>query len=236
WGSGPGFGVARDGAHAEYFVMPSGWVSRKPPQLSMAQAAAIGVPYLTAWSALVTAGKIQAGETVIVTGVSGEVGRAATQIAHWKKARVMGASRSTDNPSAADAVIDTTRQDLAGEVKALTDGEGAHLALDVVGGALFAPCLQALRRGGRQVVIASNPQVVSFNLVDFYHGVKKLVGVDSMGLSGADIVVMLGQLRTGFELGVLQPPAVKTWSFDQAVEAYEAVAKGGVPRKHVLMT
>ncbi len=236
WGSGPGFGVARDGAHAEYFVMPSAWVSRKPPHLSMEQAAAIGVPYLTAWSALVTAGDIQAGESVLVTGVSGAVGRAATQIAHWKKARVIGASRSLENPSGADAIIDTTQQDLAAEVKALTDGKGADLALDAVGGELFEPCLSALRRGGRQVAIASNPQVVSFNLVEFYHGIKRLVGVDSMGLSGVEIVALMDQMRAGFEDGVLQPPAVQTWSFDQAVEAYEATALGGAPVKHVLLT
>jgi NADPH:quinone reductase-like Zn-dependent oxidoreductase len=41
WGSGPGFGVVRDGAHAEYFVMPAAWISRKPSDLSMEQAAAI---------------------------------------------------------------------------------------------------------------------------------------------------------------------------------------------------
>jgi NADPH:quinone reductase-like Zn-dependent oxidoreductase len=48
----------------------------------MEQAAAIGVPYLTAWSALVHAGNIQEGETVLIVGVTGAVGRAATQIAH----------------------------------------------------------------------------------------------------------------------------------------------------------
>ena len=236
WGSGPGFGVARDGVHAEYFVMPSSWVSRKPPQLSMAQAAAIGVPDLAAWSALVTAGKIQAGETLLVTGVSGAVGRAATQIAHWKKARVIGASPSEDNPSGADAIIDTTQQDLASEVRNLTDGKGADLVLDVIGGELFEPCLNALRLGGRQVAISSNPQVVSLNLVDFYHGLKHLIGVDTMALSGEDIVALMDPLRAGFEEGVLQPPDVQTWSFDQAVEAYETVGKGGAPVKHVLMT
>ncbi len=236
WGSGPGFGVARDGAHAEYLLMPSAWVSRKPAQLSMQQAAAIGVPYLTAWSALVTAGDIQPGETVLVTGVSGAVGRAATQIAHWKQARVIGASRSMDNPSGADAIIDTTRQDLSAEVKALTDGKGADLALDAVGGELFEHCLHALRRGGRQIAISSNPQVVSFNLVDFYHGVKRLIGVDSMGLNGPDIAALMDLLRAGFEEGALQPPAVQTWSFDQAIDAYEAVAVGGAPVKHVLLT
>jgi NADPH:quinone reductase-like Zn-dependent oxidoreductase len=236
WGSGPGFGVARDGTHAEYFVMPSAWVSRKPPQLSMAQAAAIGVPYLAAWSALISAGEIQAGETVLVTGVSGAVGRAATQIAHWKQARVIGAARSSDNPSGADAIIDTTKQDLVAEVRALTGGQGVDLVLDTIGGALFEPCLKALRRNGRQVAIASNPQMVSFNLVDFYHGLKRLAGVDTMGLSGAEIVTLMDQMRAGFEEDVLQPPAIQTWSFDRAVEAYATVARGGAPVKHVLMT
>jgi len=99
WGSGAGFGVVRDGAHAEYIVVPAEWISPKPPQLSMEQAAAIGVPYVAAWSALVGAGNIQAGETVLIVGVSGAVGSAATQIAHWMKARVIGASTNSDNPS-----------------------------------------------------------------------------------------------------------------------------------------
>lgn len=234
WGSGPGFGVARDGVHAEYFVMPTAWVSRKPSHLGTEQAAAIGVPYLAAWSALVTVGQIQAGETVLVTGVSGAVGRAATQIGHWKKARVIGASLSLDNPSGADAIIDTSRQDLVEEVRAVTEGKGANLALDVIGGAMFERCLKALRYGGRQVAIASNPQVVSFNLVDFYHGAKRLLSVDTMSLSGPDIVQLMDQLRTGFEEGALQPPATQTWAFEQAVEAYEAVADGWPPVKHVL--
>src|SRR5882672_9865564 len=73
WGSGAGFGVARDGAHAEFLVLPAEWISRKPPQLSMEQAAASGVPYLTAWSTLVGAGHVQQGETVLIVGVAGAV-------------------------------------------------------------------------------------------------------------------------------------------------------------------
>ena len=49
WGSGAGFGVFRDGAHAEYVVVPADWIAQKPRQLSMEQAAAIGVPFLAAW-------------------------------------------------------------------------------------------------------------------------------------------------------------------------------------------
>ena len=46
WGSGPAFGVVRDGAHAEYIVVPVEWISQKPASLSMEQAASVGVSYL----------------------------------------------------------------------------------------------------------------------------------------------------------------------------------------------
>jgi len=234
WGSGPSFGVARDGAHAEYLVMPSAWVPRKPPNLSMQQAAAVGVPYLAAWSSLITAGALEPGETVLITGVSGAVGHAATQIAHRGKARVIGAATSSANPSGADVIIDTTHQDLAHEVLALTNGRGVDLVLDAIGGALFEPCLKALRHGGRQVAIASNLQVVNFNLVDFYHGMHHLIGVDTMGLSGTQIATVLESLREGFEDGSLQPPRLQTWPFESAIAAYEAVLQSKQPIKHVL--
>jgi threonine dehydrogenase-like Zn-dependent dehydrogenase len=63
----------------------------------------------------------------------GAVGRAATQIARWKKTRVI-ASTNSDNPSNADALINTTTHDLDREVHALTEGRGADLVLDAVGG------------------------------------------------------------------------------------------------------
>jgi NADPH:quinone reductase-like Zn-dependent oxidoreductase len=63
--------VIRDGAHAQYAAVAADWLSEKPANLSMEQAAAVGVPYIAAWSALVQAANIQAGETVLITGVSG---------------------------------------------------------------------------------------------------------------------------------------------------------------------
>jgi NADPH:quinone reductase-like Zn-dependent oxidoreductase len=234
WGSGPGWGVGVDGAHTEYVVVPADCISRRPATLTVDEAASVGVPYLAAWASLITEGKLEAGETVLVTGVSGAVGRAATQIAHWKGARVLGASISLDNPSGADAMIDTSKQNLAAEARALTGGRGVDLVLDAVGGVLFEPCLASLRHGGRQVAIASNPQVVSFNLVDFYHGLKRLLAVDTMSLTGPDIVGVLDHLRSGFEEGALVPPPVRTWSFEDAPKAYDEVRTGGDGRKQVL--
>jgi NADPH:quinone reductase-like Zn-dependent oxidoreductase len=236
WGSGAGFGIDRDGAHAEYVVIPAEWISQKPPNLSMEQAAAVGVPYLTAWSALVQVGNIQGGETLLVVGVTGAVGHAATQIAHWKKARVIGAARHSDNPSKADAVINTATHDLAQEVRALTDGEGADLVLDAVGGTMFEPCLKSLRLGGRQIAITSTKdRQVTFDLVDFYHNESRLIGLDTVKLTGPEIADIMNGLRAGFENGNLEAPAVTTWPLECAVEAYEVVAKGGAQTKQIMV-
>jgi len=111
WGSGAGFGVSRDGTHAQFIVVDSDGLAEKPSQLSMEEASAVGVPYLAAWSALIDTANVQAGETVLITGALGAVGRAATQIAHWKKAKVIGADIS-EKPSEADAFINTKAKDL----------------------------------------------------------------------------------------------------------------------------
>jgi len=236
WGSGPGFGVVRDGAHGEYIVMPADWVSAKPTALTMEQAASVGVPYVTAWSALVRAGDLQAGETLLVVGVSGAVGRAATQIAHWRGARVIGAATSTRNPSGADAVISTVDTELDQEVRLLTDGKGVDLVLDAVGGRLFEQSLKSLRPGGRQVAITSfGDRRVSFDLIDFYRNRSRLLGVNTMALSGLETAGILEDLRSGFEGGHLVPPEIVTWPLDQAVQAYVASTQSGSRAKHILI-
>ena len=228
--------MTRDGAHAEYVVIPVEWISQKPTQLSMEQAAAVGVPYLTAWSALVQVGNIQEGETILVVGVSGAVGRAATQIAHWKKARVIGAARHSDNSAKADAVVNTATGDVAQEVRALTGGKGADLVLDAVGGPMFEPSLKSLRRGGRQIAISStNDRQVTFDLVDFYHNESRLIGLDTLKLTGPEIAEIMNHLAAGFESGDLEPPPVTTWPLERGVEAYQAVAKGAAQAKQVLV-
>lgn len=236
WGSGPGFGVVRDGAHREYVVMPLEWVSKKPASLSMKQAAAIGVPYVTAWSALMEAGALEPGETVLIVGATGAVGRAATQIAHWKGARVIGACRNTGSPSEADVLVDVTSEEFSERVRAVTGGGGADLVLDAVGGHMFEPSLRCLRPEGRQVAITSSiERRVSFDLIDFYRNRSRLLGVNTMTLTGVATAAILDDLRRGFEEGHLRPPDVATWPLERAVEAYETVGRGGARAKQVLV-
>ena len=235
WGSGAGFGVTRDGADAQYVVADLDSLSEKPARLSMAEASAIGVPYLGAWSALIDAAEIQSGETVLISGALGAVGRAAIQIAHWRKARVIGADRD-DGASDADAFVNVKSNHLPAAVKVLTGGRGVDVVLDTVGGPLFELCLGSLRRGGRQVAIASvGDGRVDFDLVDFYHNSLRLIGVDTLKLTGPEIANIMNKLRAGFDDGQLRPSPVQTWGLEQGVEAYEAAEKGRTRSKQVLL-
>ena len=234
WGSGPGFGITQDGSHAEYLVAPKEAISIAPKNLTAEQAAAVGVPYTTAWGALIRSAQLRAGETVLIIGAAGAVGQAATQIANWKGARVLGATRGGSAATGAAAVVDTGG-DMRMRVLELTDGRGAEVVFDTVGGALFEPALRCLRRGGLQVAISSNPPRVSFSLVEFYHNMSRLTGFDSYSYTPRDTAEILDELRGGFESGALVAPQVKAVPLADAGAAYQDVAGGRAETKLVLI-
>jgi NADPH2:quinone reductase len=235
WGSSAGLGVTRDGTHAEFLIVPSDWLSQKPVSLSMEQAASVGVPYLAAWMALRDVAAVEAGETVLITGALGAVGRAATEIAHWSGARVLGADLS-ETGSAVEGWIDARHPDVPARVKELTAGRGVDVVVDAVGGPLFESSLRSLAPGGRQVALTSvGNRRVEFDLLDFYHNQSRLFGIDTMQLSGATVVAILDRLAVGFDGGHLTPSSVTPWPLVQATEAYSAVSRGGPSTKHVLI-
>jgi len=235
WGSCPSLGEIHDGSHAAYVVAPAETLSPKPKSLSMAQAAAIGVPFITAWASVVSAAQIQAGETILIVGAAGAVGQAATQIAHWKQARVIGAAVTSDPIPGTESVVNTTTEDLHEKVLELTRRKGVDVVFDTVGGSMFEPALRSLRFGGRQVAISSagGPRV-SFNLVDFYHNHSRLLGVDSYGLTLRQVAEIEDELRPGFEAGAFKPPPIEIVPFEKALDAYSRVAAGQATAKQVL--
>jgi NADPH:quinone reductase len=201
----------------------------------MSQAACAGIPYLTAWSALVQAANVQENETVLITGTAGSVGRAASQIAHWKQARVIGVGRRPTNLSAGD-FVDSQNENVVERVKALTGGKGVEVALDTVGGPLFEICLKSLGIGGRQVAMtAQGDGPVQFNVLDFYHNLNHLIGVDTVKLTGDEIASVMAQLRLGFEGGHLHTPEMDERPFEQAIQVYKDLDEGRVRKKQVLV-
>jgi NADPH:quinone reductase-like Zn-dependent oxidoreductase len=227
--------MTRDGAHAEYISVPPEFVAAKPERLSFGQAAAIGVPFTTAWAALIGAGRVEAGETILIVGAVGAVGSAAVQIANWKGARVLAADRNPNVVPGAHAFINTSREDLREQVLDLTGRKGVDIVFDTVGGPMFEPALRSLRFGGRQIAIASTGgSRVSFDLVEFYHNGTYLIGVDSYRMEPGELRMMMADLNRGFEAGYLKPPDIQPVPFERAIASYEHVAAHTGATKQIL--
>ncbi len=88
FGSSGQLGIGRDGTHATHLVVEASALVEKPANISLAEAAGIGVPFVTAQEGFRRSGMPKPGETVLILGLNGKVGQAATQIASWQGARV----------------------------------------------------------------------------------------------------------------------------------------------------
>jgi NADPH2:quinone reductase len=232
WGTGGGdLGFIRDGSHARYLAVPANAVAPKSATLSLEEAAASGLAYVTAGSALIELGGISAGETVLVTGAAGGVGSAAVMISRWKGARVIGAikdpsERARAEKAGVEVIVDTSTEGLSESVLAATDGGGAHLVLDTVGGPVFEPALGSLGAKGRMVVITTSPDArqVSFDLLDFYRKGLRLSGLMTSFLDAQECAAVLRDLRPGFDEGALRAPSIaERYPLEQAGKAYALV-------------
>jgi NADPH2:quinone reductase len=151
------YGTVFTGAMAEQVLVPARAVSPVPAGLSMIEAAAFRVTYLTAYHALVTAGGLRPGQWVVVLGAAGGVGSAAVDVAVRLGARVIAAASSPERLKTcaqlgAEAGIDYVREDLKQRIKDIT-GDGADLVVDPVGDRWAEPALRAVRWGGRFVTL-----------------------------------------------------------------------------------
>jgi len=146
------------GAFAEYAAMYAGQVMPMPARLTWEQAAAIPSSFITAYEAIVRYGKLEAGEWLLISGVSSGVGVASVLTAKVIGARTLGTSRSAaklDKLTAIglDVPIATRGADFAGIVRSATGGEGANLAANLVGGTVFGEMMRSLAREGRLAIV-----------------------------------------------------------------------------------
>ncbi|MFM0055899.1 zinc-binding alcohol dehydrogenase family protein [Paraburkholderia phytofirmans] len=232
WGTGGDIGFTRDGTHAEFIKVPLAALSRKPKTLNHAEASAIGVNFVVAWLGTVEYAHLQAGETIAVIGAGGGVGGAVVQIAKARGARVIAVDRHPlDADTPAGRLIDDYvpfDENVTDRLRALTDGAGADVVYDTVGGVAFETALSLVKRRGRVLEISgTGKRRVEFDLIDFYHNETQLLGVDSAKLGVAESAPLMTALVEGFETGKLTGPAIaQTFPLERAREAYEAVAAG----------
>jgi NADPH2:quinone reductase len=146
------------GGFAEYVCAPAANAAPLPAGIGDELAAAFALTYGTSHHALFDRGGLKAGETLLVLGAAGGVGLAAIELGKAAGARVL-ASASTDEKLAvchqhgADALINYSSLDLREAVKTLTDGKGADVIYDPVGGAYTEAALRSIAWRGRLLVV-----------------------------------------------------------------------------------
>src|SRR5581483_7906134 len=240
FGSSGDLGIRRDGTHATHLVVEADAVVDKPKNLSWAEAAGIGVPFVTAIEGFRRAGLPERHETVLVFGVTGKVGQAAVQIASWRGARVIGVARKNEAYAGYSngpvEMIDVSTTDVAARVRELTDGKGASIVFNTVGDRYFEAAHKSLALRGRQILIAAYHGIVQFNTLEFYRGQHTYVGIDSLGLSSVATGAVLRELVPGFLSGHLKPFPIKPtaiYPLEDAKSAFIAVA--GSSRDRVIL-
>ena len=217
-----------NGGYAEYAVTDWGRVSAIPANnMSYEQAATLPVALQTMHNAIVTAGRLKAGETVLIQGASSGVGLLGMQIAKLKGARlVMGTStnagrRERLKECGADLAIDTTQKGWADEVLKATDGKGVDLIVDQVSASVANENLRAAAVLGRIVNVG---RLGGFKgEFDFdLHAMKRIdyIGVTFRTRSMEEVREIVRRMRADLwgdvESGALKLPIDRTFPLDQA--------------------
>lgn len=148
-------GLPPFGAYADCAVVAEADLFRIPEGMDFATAAAFGAAWQTAWFALTDRGRLEPGETVLVTGAGGNVGLATLQLAKAMGARAVAgiataAKAAACRDAGADAVVDLSMPDLR---DGLRQAVRPDVVVDLVGGPVFEAALRALGWRGRMVVV-----------------------------------------------------------------------------------
>jgi NADPH:quinone reductase-like Zn-dependent oxidoreductase len=145
----PAFSMNKYSAYGEVVLMPDHVVVKHPKSLSFTEAASIWMMYLTAYGALILDAQLTKGDFIIIPAASSSVGLAAIQLASYAGATPIAFTRTSAKrdrllESGAAHVIATEEDDMLQEVMRITDGKGARVIFDPVGGPNFPKLIAAL--------------------------------------------------------------------------------------------
>jgi D-arabinose 1-dehydrogenase-like Zn-dependent alcohol dehydrogenase len=223
-------GILSDGGYASDLLLPQSGLFSLPESLSPAEGAVMHCTFGTAWRDLVTLGKLQAGERVLITGGNGGVGAAAVQIGVRLGAEVVAIVRDVRHRAfvaglgAQHVVVDSGRT-----LQDNPDVGKVDLALDTVGAPTFPSALRSLRVGGRIVTVGNVvAEKVALNL-----GYLITYGLSIIGGSGATRREMAALLAMHADRP-FHIPIDREWPLSQADAAQQAVRGGGLHGRIIL--
>jgi len=224
----PAFPQGKYGVYGDLCVVPAAAVAKHPESLSWEEATSIWMQYLTAYGALVDIASMKKGDAVLIPAASSSVGIASIQICNLVGATPIALTRTDAKRESllkhgAKHVIATESQDIVREVRELTDGQGARIAFDPVGGPTVEKLLASLRPHGILFLygalsteptplplfttLAKTLTIRGYLLFEFTSDPERLE-------KGKKFVF------EGLASGVLKPTIAKTFPLSQIVEAH----------------
>ncbi len=227
------------GTYAPLALAPAASVHRLPPDLSMAQGAALGVPYATAHRALFGRAAAKTGERALVHGATGGVGLAAVQFALAAGLRVVATGgtqkgrRLVRAQGVAD-VVDHSRPDHGERLLELTGGAGYDVILEMRAHTNLGADLKLLARGGRVIVIGSRGEV-QVDPRDLMRRDADVRGMLLFNARPAELAAAHAAIAAGAARGELRPVIARELPLSRAAVAHAVVAEGHPCGKIVLV-
>ncbi len=223
------------GSFAEVAIMPADQIYVAPASLDDAQASALLVGYQTGWFALHRRARIQPGETLLVHAAAGGVGSAAVELGKAAGATVIAvvgseAKRATAQALGADLVVDRSTEDFVSIVKDATNGRGADVIFDPVGGETYRKSTKCIAFEGRIVIIgftSGEIQSVALN-----HALVKNYSILGLhwGLYRSEDPTAVRECMTELtalaDEGLITPLISQRLSFDEWPRAMQELADG----------
>ena len=235
--------MTRGDAFAEKCIADEMTTMPLPSSLDFEQGAGFAVTYGTSYHALKQSANLQPGETVLVLGAAGGVGITAVEIAKAMGARVIAAASSAEKlefakSAGADELVNYSEVPLKETVKELTDGNGADVVYDPVGGELAEQAFRATAWHGRYLVIGfASGDIPKFSLNIALLKEASIIGVWWGTWAAKNPMVQVQNVQEMAEMiaaGKLTPRVTESYSLDDYVEAFKAITERRARGKVIL--
>jgi NADPH2:quinone reductase len=229
WGT---YGAFEDGTYCEWLAVRKEDLCRIPDGVDDVSAAGIPVAYLTAQVAL-TLADFRPGKTVLAPAIGGSVGNAVTQLA-----RALGAkhaiSSTTSHAKAEQAtalgfneVIDTSLEKLANGVLRVTDGYGADIIIDGIGGEVLSEALKALALGGSLTTLGySASRKTTIDVTDLIVPQASIRSLNMFRQPQATVTDAWNAIVSLLQSGAIKPIVAKTFPLAEAADALRYLVEG----------
>ncbi|MBB5684868.1 zinc-dependent alcohol dehydrogenase family protein [Sphingobium boeckii] len=176
----PNFSPVQYGVYGEVALLPVTALAEYPATLSFEEGAAIWAQYLTAWGGLIHVAKIASGDVVLITAASSSTGVAAIDLVKAEGGISIAVTRTVAKRDellalGADHVIVSDEEDLVARVRSITDGRGARIVYDPIGGPGLATMIAAAAKNG--IIVAYGMLSPEPTVLPLFEGFLKYITV-----------------------------------------------------------